>query len=223
MRNIVFLVIGLNGLVMAQDQKFGIGTNMPTRKLDINGDLRVTSTNDVTNNVSYDRIVTASNATGNIDYINISAVAQTETNNVEVKRVVYNSSVPDETKECSCGDVTFRVNNLNTAEIKLNSLTTFVTNGNITNFNLGYGIKRWINNSYNFVNRTIAFTNLNYSAYQSLDPATFTTGPNYTVRIYTIVPPKQNNLYRLTLSRISNTNTDFTYALICEKFYIQTL
>lgn len=58
MRNIVFLVIGLNGLVMAQDQKFGIDTNMPTRKLDINGDLRVTSTNDVTNNVSYDRIVT---------------------------------------------------------------------------------------------------------------------------------------------------------------------
>ncbi|MBP2615020.1 hypothetical protein [Chryseobacterium jejuense] len=223
MRNILFLVIGLNGLVMAQDQKFGIDTNMPTRKLDINGDLRVTSTNDVTNNASYDRIVTGSNATGNIDYINISAIAQSETNNVEVKRLVYNSPLPDETKECSCGDITFRINNLDTAEIKLNSLTTFVTNGNITNFNLGYGIKRWINDSYNFVNRTIAFTDLNYSTYQSLDPAIFTTGPNYTIRIYTIVPPKQNNLYRLTLSRISNTSTNFTYGLICEKFYIQTL
>lgn len=223
MRNILFLVIGFNGLVMAQDQKFGIDTNIPTRKLDINGDVRISTTNDVTNNASYDRIVTGHNATGNIDYINISAIAQSETNNVEVKRVVYNSSLPDESKECSCGDITFRINNLDTAEIKLNSLTTFVTNGNISNFNLGYGIKRWINNSYNFVNRTIAFTDLNYSTYQSLDPAIFTTGPNYTVRIYTIVPPKQNNLYRLTLSRISNTSTNFTYGLICEKFYIQIL
>ncbi|ANF52885.1 hypothetical protein A0O34_21215 [Chryseobacterium glaciei] len=222
-RIILFLIIGLNGFVMAQDQRVGIDTDTPTRKLDINGNLRVSSTNTVTDNAAYDRIVTGNNVTGDIDFINVSAISQTETNNVEVKRSVYNALVPDETKECNCGDISFRINNLNVAEIKLNSPTIFVTNGNITSFNVGYGIKRWINSTYNFINRTITFTNSNYLTYQTLDPTAFTSGANYTVRIYTIVPPKQNNLYRLTLSRVSNTNINYTYGLICEKFYIQTL
>ena len=223
MKNIFLFIFSICfASISAQNQNVGIDTENPSRKLDVNGNLRVTTTNTVTNSASYDRIVTVNNTTGDVDYINIHSVPQTNTNNVEVRRSIYNAAVPDNTKECSCGDITFRINNSNTAEFKFNSATMFVTNSNATSINIGYGIKRWVDNTYNFVNRNVIFTNANFSTYQTLDTTLFSSASG-SVRIYTIVPPKQNSLYRITLTRVSNTSTLFTYSLICEKFYVQSI
>ncbi|MFC4687769.1 hypothetical protein ACFO4P_12565 [Epilithonimonas pallida] len=227
MKKYFFATILISGLAYSQNTNVGIDTNAPTRKLDVNGDLRVTTGAIVTNNSAYDRIVTTNNSTGDVDYITIPAIFQTSTNNVEVKRSVYLATGAVTANECNCGDITFRINNNNTPEFKLNSTTIFATNNNITTFDLGYGIKRWSNNAYSYANRTVTFTTANYATYQTLDATAFPTtndAAGNTVRIYTIIPPKQNHLYRLTLSRTNNNNTTtYAYALVCERFYMQTL
>lgn len=227
MKKYLFTIILTSSLISAQNTNVGIDTNAPTRKLDVNGNMRVTTGATVTNNSSYDRIVTANNSTGDIDYITLPAIFQTATNNVEVRRSVYLATGAVTANECNCGDMTFRINNNNTPEFKLNSTTIFATNGNITTFDLGFGIKRWSNNAYSYANRTVTFTTTNYATYQTLDATVFPTtndAAGNTVRIYTIIPPKQNQLYRLTLSRTNNNNTTtYAYSLICERFYMQTL
>ncbi|WDF46008.1 hypothetical protein PQ459_13985 [Chryseobacterium sp. KACC 21268] len=227
MKPAIFLSIFISGLFIAQNTNVGIDTNSPTRKLDVNGNLRVTNTTSVTNNPSYDRIVTANNSTGDIDYISIPSIFQTNTNNVEVRRFVYLAQTPVTANECSCGDMTFRINNNNNPEFKFNSTTVFITNNNITSFDLGYGIKRWTDAAYTYNNRTVTLNTTNYSTYQILDATAFPASNNTagnTVRIYTIIPPKQNHLYRITLSRTNNNSTvTYAYALICERFYMQTL
>ena len=227
MKKYLFTIILTSSLISAQNTNVGIDTNAPTRKLDVNGNMRVTTGATVTNNSSYDRIVTANNSKGDIDYITLPAIFQTATNNVEVRRSVYLATGAVTANECNCGDMTFRINNNNTPEFKLNSTTIFATNGNITTFDLGFGIKRWSNNAYSYANRTVTFTTTNYATYQTLDATVFPTtndAAGNTVRIYTIIPPKQNQLYRLTLSRTNNNNTTtYAYSLICERFYMQTL
>lgn len=205
---------------MSQGQNVGINTENPTRKLEVNGDFRVTTLPDVTGNANYSKIISTDKNNGNVDNLTASSFMQSEVNQVEVKRSIYLASAPDDAKECSCGDITFRINSSDMAEMKLNSDKIF-TSLNTTAFELDYGIKRWTSTYYNYFNDTTYFTNLNYSTYQSLDPELFNS--NNTVRIYTIILPKQNNLYRLTLSRLANTSSIHTFGLICEKFYIQTL
>lgn len=221
-KHILLIIIGCSTNLIAQTQNVGIDTTEPARKVDVNGNLRITSTNNVTNSTAYDRIAVANNTTGDVDYISLSAITQTSTSNLEVKRTIYNATLPDQTKECNCGDITFRISNSNIAQFKFNSQTLFVTN-NATSIQIGYGVKRWTGSTYNFVNRVTDFTNLNFANYQSLDLTAFPTDATNTVRVYTILPPKQNNLYRLTLSRVNNTPTNFTYSLICEKFYIEII
>lgn len=206
--------------IASQNQNVGINTDNPTRTLDVNGNLRVTGIPDVTGNVNYPNILSINKNNGNIDYVKPSAFMQSDINNVEVKRSIYIASAPDPTKECSCGDIKFRINDSNTAEFKLNSNSVFTSN-NTSTFDLDYGIKRWTSTYYNYFNDTITFTSANYSNYQTLDPELFNS--SNTVRIYTIILPKQNNLYRLTITRILNTPVAHTFSLICEKLYIETL
>lgn len=205
---------------ISQNQNVGINTENPTRKLDVNGNLRLATLPDVTNDSNFPKIMAVNKDNGNVDHITASSFMQSDVNNVEVKRSIYLAPTPDDTKECSCGDMTFRINNSNIAEFKLNSNAIF-NSINSTAFELDYGIKRWTSTYYNYFNDTVNFTLANYSTYQTLDPELFNS--NNTVRIYTIILPKQNNLYRLTLTRLANTDSNHTFSLICEKFYIQTL
>ncbi|KFC19656.1 hypothetical protein [Chryseobacterium sp. FH1] len=221
MKKTIILLIVLSGMsAFSQTQNVGINTDNPERKLHVNGDLRVTSLPDVTGDNAYPKILSVNKNNGDVDHISTSAFMQSDVNNVEVKRNVYISTTPDNAKECSCGDMTFRINSNNTAEFKLNSTATFTTN-NITEFELDYGIKRWTSTYYNYFNDTVTFTADNYAQYHILDPDGFDS--NDTVRIYTLILPRQNNLYRLTLSRLANSAVNHTFSLICEKFYIQSL
>ncbi|MBQ0152165.1 MAG: hypothetical protein KBS61_04660, partial [Chryseobacterium sp.] len=59
---------------------------------------------------------------------------------------------------------------------------------------------------------------------KSMDATDFTA--DNTISVYTIVLPKQSNLYRLTVSTLKNSNSTTNtniYSLICEKFYTQSL
>ncbi len=205
---------------MYQSQNVGINTENPTRKLDVNGDVRVTALPNVSGNANYPMILSADRNNGNVDDVTAESFMQSDVNNVEVKRSIYNAAAADDNRECSCGNMTFRINSSNLAEIKLNSDNIFMSL-NTTAFELDYGIKRWTSTYYNYFNDTVNFTTSNYSTYQMLDPEYFNS--NNTIRIYTIILPKQNNLYRLTLSKLVNTPTNNTFSLICEKFYIQNL
>lgn len=82
--------------------------------------------------------------------------------------------------------MTFRINNNNNPEFKFNSTTVFITNNNITSFDLGYGIKRWTDAAYTYNNRTVTLNTTNYSTYQILDATAFPASNNTagnTVRI----------------------------------------
>ncbi|MGV4413702.1 hypothetical protein [Chryseobacterium sp. T1] len=228
MKNRYFIgLFSLATFIFAKSQNIGIATDSPTRTVDVNGNIIITDLKDKTNVAGYNNLLTASKANGNVDYIKTTALIQSELNNMAVIRVLYNATAADSSKECACGDVVFRFNGEN-AEFKLLTDTVFKTN-NVTNFSVSYGIKRFINNSYSYDNKTnVVFVNDNsaantyYNKYRLLDDTVFNSDNN-TVRIYTIVLPKQGNLYKLTLSRLRNTSTLTNYALICEKFYVKEI
>ena len=209
-------------------QNVGINTAEPSRKLDVNGNLKVSSIPVKTGNVDYSRILHSDKTSGKIDYILISDIFKAPNNNSDVQRKIYLADTPVTANECTCSDLTFRINNNNTAEFKLNSNTIFTTNNNATQFVMGYGIKRWSNNSpeYTYQNGSTTFTSTNYNTYQTLDATLFPSSTDNTIRIYTIVPPNQKTLYRVTLTK--NTNNDsgtnkYLYGIICERFSMQSL
>lgn len=209
-------------------QNVGIDTSTPIRTLDINGDLKIKTTNLVTGNTNYTKIVSANKNTGEVDYLGVSSInTLDDKNNADVKRSLYLAAAPVTANECQCGDFTFRLNNTGFAEFRLNSNTVFLTNNNISNFKLGYGVKRWTGNSYNYVNRSVDFTSSDYLTYRSLDDLSFPTtddASGNTIRIYTIVPPKQNKLYKVTILRNKNSNNNvYLYGIVCERFFMQSI
>lgn len=206
----------------------GVSTTEPTRTLDVNGNVRLTNTTEKTENAAFEQLV-AADSNGNVDIITFPAVAQSDLVNLEVKKNIYLGTKTENTKECSCGSITFRFNG-NKAEFKLNDPEVFTVNS-FTNFNLSYGIKRFINNNqpdtgngpgYSYDNKTVSITNSNYGTWKTLDDTVFATTPN-NIRTYTIVLPKLPNLYRLTFSIFNNTSSQNIYGLVCEKFYTENI
>lgn len=203
-------------------QNVGIKTQSPERNLDVNGNLKVSTLTNKTSDGLYRKILTANVDNGDVDYISFPSINQNEIRNVEISRSIYLGSTPNNSKECSCGDITFYLNTNNTAYFKLRNTKVFTSNNSASSISLAYGLKRWIGTEYQYsdiYNKT--FTSTNYNTYQTLDNITFST--NTTTRIYTIVLPNQNNMYRLTASVLKNTSTLNIYSLICEKFYTQSI
>ena len=226
MKKVVLLFILATKLFYSQN--VGIDTSIPIRTLDINGDLKIKTTNLVTGNTNYTKIVSANKNTEEVDYLGIFSVnALDDKNNVDVKRSLYLAAAPVTANECQCGDFTFRLNTSGFPEFRLNSNTVFLTNNNISSFKLGYGVKRWTGNSYNYVNRSVDFTSSDYLTYHSLDDLSFPTtddASGNTIRIYTIVPPKQNKLYKVTILRNKNSNNNvYLYGIVCERFFMQSI
>ena len=203
----------------------GINTTDPKRMLDVNGNLKIVNLSDKKPEVSYRKILAADENNGNVDYISFPSINQNETKNVEITRSIYLGIAPDNTKVCSCGEISFYLNSDRNAYFKLNSTKVFTSNENATSVTLAYGSKRWETQAYTYkdiIGKT--FSNTNFGTYQIMDSTGFTL--DNTTSIYTIVLPKQNNMYRLTISALKNsnnaTNTNI-YSLICEKFYTQSL
>lgn len=214
-------LLGTIGLVPAQN--VGIDTSSPTRTLDINGNLRITNLQDKSNTPGTDFLLAANRQNGNVDYIDLKSLQQSNKNNMEVARSIYNATAADISKECSCGDIVVRFNGLK-AEFKLKTTDVFTSN-NVNSFNLSYGIKKFAGTAYSYADKTgVNFQTTTptgatyYNKFRNLDDNDF---GNSTIGIYTLVLPKQANLYRITLSRFNNTSTITTFGLICEKFYLQ--
>ena len=211
-------------------QFVGINTTSPTRELDINGNLRVTKTSDKTNNLPHKYLVAQDRNTGNIDYITFPALDQNDAKNVEISKNIYISNSPIDSKTCSCGELTFYIKNSdNKPYIKLASpvIFSYLSENEptpVNSFTLGYGVKGWSGTTYEYRNLTNkTFNTANFGTFQEMDSSPFAIANTATVRIYSIVLPKQNNLYRITLSRVQNSALLHQYGLMCEKFYIQEI
>lgn len=222
-KNIFFILSILSLTIHAQN--VGINTTEPKRNLDINGNLKVSVMSDKSNLEEYSELLVAEKDNGNIDKIKIPALDQSETKNVEVVRNIYLGTSANNEKECSCGEITFKIDNTNTAKIKLNS-TTPLTSIGATSFTFGFGVKQWANQAYSYYDRkgatALNFSTSNYSTYQSLDVNNAFNNSNV-IKIFTLILPAQNDLYRLTISRLKNTENIDIFTLICEKFYTQTI
>lgn len=231
-RNILIFAFSI-AITNIYSQKVGIGTTSPERTLDINGNLKVEKTTDKTDNTEYRFLLAANKNNGDIDYITIPALDQNDNKNVEVAKNIYISNTPIDSKTCSCGELTFKIDSDNLTKFKLNSLKSFEAasvgeTSAVTSITLGYGAKSWVSSDYAYkdITEKIITTN-NFNVYRELDNVAFGTGNIGEIKIYTIVLPKQNNLYRLTLSRlingVVNSVTNHQYGLMCEKFYVKEI
>ena len=219
-KHLTFLLLTISITIFGQN--VGINTADPKRNLEINGNLKIRNLEDKSNNSDFTHLLVI-DSQGNVDKIQIPALEQNEINNVEVTRTIYLQNEADVNKECSCGDITIRLNG-STPQIKLNSTTPF-TSQNISSFSTGFGVKSWSGTSYNYYDRTGASDGFNfsindYSTFKNIDKTTAFENNN-TIKIYTILLPGQNNLYRVTISRLQNTSNTNIFSLLCEKFYTQ--
>lgn len=220
MKKIILLsTISLSSIFYSQTGNVGINTNTPTRTLDVNGDLRLKKGIDKSTDPTYKQLLAVDNE-GNVDKIKFSALLQNENVNVETKRTVYIATNPDASKVCSCGDITFYAD-AGGLKYKLNS-NTLLTSTNSVEVKIMFGAKRYLDIApgYTHSNLQTTFSTANFGTFQNLD----TVGPaGYGAKLYTIILPKQNNMYRLTFTNNKNTATSNIYGLICEKFYIQPI
>lgn len=162
-----FLLLGISGF----SQNVGIGTTTPTRSLDVNGDFRITKTTDKTNAATHKSLLATDKNTGNVDYISIPSLDQSDAKNVEIAKTIYISNSPIDTKICSCGELSFYVKNSdNKPYFKLNSTESFdilnagQTTPPITSFTIGYGTKTWIGTNYGYkdiIGKTFTIDNYN--------------------------------------------------------------
>ena len=72
----------MGGFIHSYSQ-VGIGTETPTRMLDVNGNIRVTQLNDKTNTVDFEQLV-AADANNNIDKVSKPSLIDDGTKQVEI-------------------------------------------------------------------------------------------------------------------------------------------
>ena len=182
----------------------GIGTQDPTRTLDVNGNVRVTTYLDKSNDYDYPNIV-ASNSDGNLDFIRKQSIPQNPNMQVEVGRVIYitaPSTYITDYKWAKCGDIRVRLSYNQFMEIQGIS--------NLSNNSALLGIERWNSNG------TYGYEGTNASIFSSLG-GNFT--PPAASNVINAVHPVTGDLYRMTFSVTKNSATTNNYSAICERFY----
>ena len=208
---ITSIVLTISTLMFAQ---VGIGTETPTRLLDINGNLRVTNLQNKTNSTDH-KYVLAADDNNNIDKVSIPAIIEDATKQVQIVKNIYNATTTDNTRIVECGKLSFRLEN-SKIFMKLNdqpaSAISFV-----------YGGKRWgaISSStttgYSYSNLNLNFTTTDWNTYKNID-TNFTLRQGAFVNYHFIIPG-DGDMYRITASQLKNDNTKSNYSLICERFY----
>lgn len=212
-KKILVFSLFMIGLCSSKAQ-VGIGTEEPTRMLDINGNLRVSTLSNKTNNVNFEELL-AANADYNIDKVSKPSIIDDGTRQVEIVKNIYNATAPNNTRITDCGKLMFRIN-ASKIEMKLKESIS-------SNLVMNYGGKRWgqisasINNSYSYRNLSVTFTSSDWNTYKDIDP-TFTLREGAYLNYHFIIPG-DGDLYRLTVSQLKNNATNSNYSLICERFY----
>jgi len=212
-KNIIVFCLSLIGFSTSYAQ-VGIGTNEPTRMLDVEGNLKVTTLNDETNDVNFEELL-AANAENNIDKVSKPSIIDDGTKQVEIVKNIYNATAVDNTKVTDCGKLMFRLNN-NKVEMRLKDEIT-------SNLTMTYGGKRWgqissdKNNEYSYRNLSVTYTVNDWNTYKDIDKS-FTLRQGSYLNYHFIIPG-DGDLYRLTVSQLKNDETKSNYSLICERFY----
>lgn len=97
--------------VFAQNRNVGINTATPLKTLDVNGNARLRTTVDKSNDTTYDNAL-VTNTNGEIENWPVSKIkTEISTLTIEIKILQYNNSVAQPLQELKCGRFKFRFNN----------------------------------------------------------------------------------------------------------------
>ena len=190
----------------------GINTDSPTRTLDDNGNLRIrTLTDQTADKTNYNRVL-VSDENGNVDAGSLQSIKnEIESQIVEIKKLKYIATTPDESKEVTCGRFTFRFGSTGQPQVKLNSAADVTIYYNQFR---GYHL-----NSKQFIPElSLSFTTSNFNTYQDMVT-------NYTkneLHRFNLIYPDITNMYRIVARAMTNYTSGGTkynsYNIVCEKF-----
>lgn len=203
----------------------GINTKQPTRTLHVEGNLKVSDINNVSEDAVYSKILVG-NVEGDIDYALKSSFLPnvgTDVSDKESYSEIYNntngSGIPE--RKLKCGKFFF----------------TF--DDNITDSNIMFGLndkpvanvdvymnmeQNWDGNGFQFyqgtnskdgTNAPFSFTTSNYMTPQMFKSARLDP---YEQNVMIFQYPGDADLYRLTIYKVKHTSDSFDFVSACEKF-----
>lgn len=211
---ITLFTIGYSVLIFSQ---VGIGTQSPGKTLDINGDLKVVTTTDKSNDATYNKILVA-NSSGEIGAWTRDGIRdQIESVFLENKKVIVFSNAPDIDRTMECGRFEFRFNTGPEPQMRL---ATAPTSGTTIYYSRIHKQNSGANSFYgdNTITTNIPAVYDTSNEWVSLDPSGRIL--NSLDEIY-ISYPGDKNLYRLTLLPRTMQTTPtvlYFYTMMCEKF-----
>lgn len=217
---LIIFFCAINAFAQNKISGIGINTDTPRGTLDVNGDVRIETLDDKTRNKEFENLL-ATNESGKIDKISFPAVKKKVNSDVTISKLIYNADVPNNSKEGSCSNLTFKIDGNSSSPKVYMKLNNWYLSDSKNSIIVNYGVKRWGNvsgatNGYIYKNLSKTFNNTNFSIYQELDSQILNKG---TILIFNIVLPGEGDLYRITASRLTNTTTNSNFAVVCEHFY----
>ncbi len=199
--------------------QLGINTETPNRTLDVNGNMKVRTLTDQSNNAAYDRVL-VTNSTGEVDAIKISELKDEILGNAaENKSLYYTALVPDDTKTLQCGKFNFSYGTPSVPEKNLDIQMSLLETPS-SKVNVYYTLfRKWGNKeSKYYKSYFLPFTSANYNIPQPLSSG---LDKNEFGEIY-VTYPGEKNYYRVSFIARQNyieTGTTYnSYTIVCEKF-----
>lgn len=204
----------------------GINTTTPTRTLDINGNLRLRTTDKKSADTNYNRVL-VTNDKGEIEYWGKEEI-QNEMIGLEIEnKIMYFSTSPSGNTIVPCGKFQIRFSASTVPEIKLVTANTSATsiyysrtrklNSSDPNFSTSSNFRTLRTNEI----ATIAVANNWVDIGTVSGVATGTKGRLYAINTldeYYMSYPGDNNLYRITFLARKMTDSANSYSMLCEKF-----
>lgn len=204
----------------------GINTLTPTRKLDVNGNVRIEALTNKSENLSYDRVLVIDD-TGNIDYTtkeSLTPASNPNNSDKESYSQIYNrpNSYGDPSKTLKCGKFYFSFSNVYDSYIgfrlienpgePISIYMTMEQNWDGDGFELFQG-----KGMYDAATVPFIFDNTNWNVVQP-----FAEGrvADYEQNVIHFQYPGDNDFYRLIIYKVmQKTGTDnWDFAAVCEKF-----
>lgn len=204
----------------------GINTQLPTRKLDVNGNARIEALTNKSDNASYDRILVTDND-GNIDYATKESLLPSSNPNNSDKESysqIYNQTVSngDPTKVLKCGKFYFSFSNASDSQIgfrlidnpgkAISIYMTMEQNWDGNGFQLFQG-----KGSNDAATVPFVFNSSNYNVVQI-----FAEGrvADFEQNVMHFQYPGDNDFYRLIIYKVLQKTgaNNWDFAAVCEKF-----
>lgn len=223
MKNIsIIAFLFFSQFIFSQAGSVGINTANPTRTLHVNGNLKVSSMNNASEDGAYDRVLIADDD-GNIDYINKKDFLPDPGigySDKESYSSIYNrdNGSGDATKSVKCGRFSFTFDNTSRSEIKF-----YLNEAPTSNVSIYMNMEQnWNGGGFQFYQGTatdntsaFVFTPSNYATPRSFASANVA---DYEQNVMHFQYPGEAFIYRLTIYRVSHTSSNYDFVAACEKF-----